>query len=55
MADIDRTVYKGIDLDGWQPSYGPREDYFFWAGRICNEKAPHDAIEACRRVDAAFT
>lgn len=48
-AVIGHTIYNGIDLDRWPPNFGSTGDYYFWMGRMCAEKAPHHAIEACLR------
>ncbi len=47
IVDIDRTIRNGIDLARWSPSYRAPQDYVFWMGRMCAEKAPHHAIQAC--------
>ncbi len=49
IVPVDRTIHNGIDLTDWTPDYGPAGDYCFWMGRMCPEKAPHHAIEACLR------
>jgi len=45
---IDRwlVVHNGIDISQWNFSAAPSEDVAFWAGRICKEKAPDQAIAA---------
>ncbi len=47
IVTIDQTIHNGIDLTKWAPSYAAADDYCFWMGRMCPEKAPHHAIEAC--------
>jgi glycosyltransferase involved in cell wall biosynthesis len=42
------TVRNGVDLDEW-PS-GPGGGSAVWSGRLVPEKAPHHAIDACRRA-----
>lgn len=39
------VVYNGIDIDRWSATR-QKEDYLFWCGRICKEKAPHHALQA---------
>jgi glycosyltransferase involved in cell wall biosynthesis len=47
-ASIERVIHNGVDLTTWRP--GPGGDAAVWTGRIVPEKAPHLAIDACRRV-----
>ena len=49
LTPAARVIPNGIDVAAWKPGYQP-EDYLFWMGRLCPEKAPHHAIEACRRA-----
>ena len=42
------VVPNGVDLDRWCP--GPGGGPAVWAGRLVAEKAPHLAIDACRRI-----
>ena len=42
------TVRNGVDLEQW--SSGPGGGPAVWSGRLVPEKAPHDAIDACRRA-----
>ncbi len=49
IVAVDRTIHNGIDLTDWTPDVGPSDDFVFWMGRMCPEKAPHHAIEACLR------
>ena len=44
-ADV---VHNGIDTSVWTP--GPGGDDLVWVGRVVPEKAPHEAIDACRRA-----
>jgi len=41
------VVPNGIDTERWRP--GPGGDGAVWTGRLVPEKAPHLAIDACRR------
>jgi glycosyltransferase involved in cell wall biosynthesis len=43
------VVYNGISLDRY-PVREDKDDYLFFLGRADEEKAPHLAIEAARRV-----
>ena len=49
LTRVDATIHNGVDLTHWQPTDAPG-DYFFWMGRICDTKAPGDAVQACRRA-----
>jgi glycosyltransferase involved in cell wall biosynthesis len=42
------TVRNGVDLDEWPSGTGGGPPV--WAGRFVPEKAPHEAIDACRRA-----
>ncbi len=42
------VVRNGVDTDRWLP--GPGGGPAVWSGRITGEKAPHDAVLACRRA-----
>lgn len=42
------VIHNGVDLEQW--SLGPGGPGAVWFGRITREKAPHLAIEACRRM-----
>ena len=42
-------VPNGIDSERF-PLCSTKEDYLLWLGRICEEKAPHIAIEVARRA-----
>ncbi len=42
-------VANGIDCERF-PLRSSKEDYLLWLGRICEEKAPHVAIEVARRT-----
>ena len=45
FADLDPAVVSnGIALDQFEPNFGPRKG-LLWLGRICEEKAPHLALE----------
>ena len=52
FADVPNLagwVQNGIALERFQ-SQTTKSDYLLWLGRICEEKAPHLAIEAARRA-----
>lgn len=40
------VIHNGIDLDRWR--YGAGGGPVVWSGRLVPEKAPHEAIDACR-------
>jgi glycosyltransferase involved in cell wall biosynthesis len=42
------VVHNGIDLQRWR--YGSGGGPAVWSGRLVPEKAPHEAIDACRRA-----
>lgn len=42
------VIHNGVDLEQWTP--GPGGGPAVWSGRLVPEKAPHDAIDACRRA-----
>jgi glycosyltransferase involved in cell wall biosynthesis len=42
------VVHNGVDTAAWRP--GPGGGGAVWCGRIVPEKAPHLAIDACRRA-----
>ncbi len=51
FTDLNPTVVpNGILLDRFEPNLGPRNG-LLWLGRICEEKAPHLALEIARRAD----
>jgi len=39
------VVYNGIDTAAWTFNPTPKKDSLCWVGRICQEKAPHLAID----------
>ncbi len=41
-------IRNGLDLDAW--SLGPGGGPAVWSGRLVAEKAPHEAMDACRRA-----
>ncbi|HEX8781114.1 MAG TPA: glycosyltransferase family 4 protein [Nocardioides sp.] len=41
-----RVIHNGLDLDAWRA--GPGGGAAVWSGRLVREKAPHEAIHACR-------
>jgi glycosyltransferase involved in cell wall biosynthesis len=43
-----RVIHNGVDLDQWTP--GPGGGPAVWSGRLVPEKAPHEAVDACRRA-----
>ncbi|MGB5943361.1 MAG: glycosyltransferase family 4 protein [Leeuwenhoekiella sp.] len=46
LIDNCTTIHNGIDLSQWRFSKTKEPSFLFWYGRICEEKAPHLAIEA---------
>lgn len=44
------TVHNAIDTAAW-PFADRKDDYLLWVGRMCDEKAPHLAIDAARAAD----
>ncbi|MDN4172580.1 glycosyltransferase family 4 protein [Nocardioides sp. SOB77] len=40
------AVHNGVDVSSWRP--GPGGGPAVWTGRVVPEKAPHEAIDACR-------
>jgi glycosyltransferase involved in cell wall biosynthesis len=46
------TVRRGVDLD--ERSSGPGGGSAVWSGRLVPEKAPHHAVDACRRAGLAL-
>ncbi|CAN5855261.1 MAG: glycosyltransferase [Ilumatobacteraceae bacterium] len=45
---VDHVIENGVDLNVWRAGEGG--EGAVWTGRIVPEKAPHLAIEACRRA-----
>ncbi|MCW2816471.1 MAG: glycosyl transferase family 1 [Nocardioides sp.] len=43
-----QVIHNGIDLTRWR--YGGGGGPAVWSGRLVPEKAPHEAIDACRRA-----
>jgi glycosyltransferase involved in cell wall biosynthesis len=41
------TVHNAIDTAAW-PFADRKDDYVLWVGRMCDDKAPHLAIDAAR-------
>jgi glycosyltransferase involved in cell wall biosynthesis len=39
-------VHNGVDVTSWRP--GPGGGPAVWTGRLVPEKAPHEAVDACR-------
>src|SRR6185312_2653424 len=57
FADLGNRVGvapNGILLDRFPPSFGPR-DGLLWLGRICEEKAPHLALDIAARAQMPIT
>jgi glycosyltransferase involved in cell wall biosynthesis len=51
FADLNpEVVPNGILLDRFQPNFGSRHG-LLWLGRICEEKAPHLALEIAARAN----
>ncbi|WP_347565741.1 glycosyltransferase family 4 protein [Nocardioides sp. IC4_145] len=40
------AVHNGVDVTSWRP--GPGGGPAVWTGRLVPEKAPHEAVDACR-------
>ncbi len=49
LPNLAGWVANGIALERF-PFHASKSDYLLWLGRICEEKAPHIAIEAARRT-----
>ncbi len=49
-ADV---IHNGVETERWR--LGPGGDGAVWFGRLTREKAPHLAIEACRRLGIPLT
>lgn len=55
FSDLNPAVVtNGILLDRFQPNFGLRHG-LLWLGRICEEKAPHLALEIAARANEAIT
>lgn len=51
FADLGPTIVtNGILLDSFNPNFGQR-DGLLWLGRICEEKAPHLALEIAEQAN----
>jgi glycosyltransferase involved in cell wall biosynthesis len=51
FSELNPTVVpNGIFLDRFEPNLGPRSG-LLWLGRICEEKAPHLALEIASRAN----
>lgn len=48
------VVANGIALDLFEANYGPRSG-LLWLGRVCEEKAPHLALEIAARAGLSIT
>jgi glycosyltransferase involved in cell wall biosynthesis len=44
------VVAPPVDIDGFTPGTGTREDFFLWAGRLVPYKQPVAAVEAARQA-----
>jgi len=44
------VVANGIHVSDFPPPGGERDDSLLWIGRICEEKAPHVAVEVARHA-----
>lgn len=51
FVDKFEVVYNGVEVKDWVANVEETAEHFFWMGRICPEKAPHLAIEACLKAD----
>ena len=54
LGQMIGVVPNGIALDRFQPGDGPRSG-LLWLGRICEEKAPHLALEIAARAREHIT
>ena len=55
FAELNPAVVpNGIALDSFKPNFGTRNG-LLWLGRICEEKAPHLALEIAARADQPIT
>ncbi|HEY6968382.1 MAG TPA: glycosyltransferase [Candidatus Angelobacter sp.] len=55
FADLNPTVVSnGILLDRFEPYFGPHAG-LLWLGRICEEKAPHLALDIAERANQPIT
>lgn len=55
FAELDLAVVpNGILLEGFQPNFGSRRG-LLWLGRICEEKAPHLALDIAARSNQPIT
>jgi glycosyltransferase involved in cell wall biosynthesis len=54
LAQVEGVVANGIALDLFSSGPGPRHG-LLWLGRICEEKAPHLAIEIAARAGLPLT
>src|SRR6185437_5097747 len=50
MTQLAGVVANGIDLDRFSPNYGKRDGLLLWLGRICEEKAPHAALDIAEQA-----
>ncbi len=46
FIDEYEVIYNGIDIRQWHHNPEPEAKQLIWLGRICEEKAPHHAIQA---------
>jgi glycosyltransferase involved in cell wall biosynthesis len=49
VPNLEGWVENGIDVDRFALQFR-KDDYLLWLGRICEEKAPHLAIDVARRT-----
>lgn len=55
FADLSPAVVSnGILLNSFKPNFGPRNG-LLWLGRICEEKAPHLALEIAAQANEPIT
>lgn len=48
VAEVDRVIHNGVDLETWTPGPRPRGDHAIWTGRICPEKGTIEALRAAQ-------
>jgi glycosyltransferase involved in cell wall biosynthesis len=56
LSNLEGTVMNGIPLDRFTPNLGVRtRTGLLWLGRVCEEKAPHLALEIAARARLPVT
>lgn len=51
---VEEVIHNAVDLQRFTPVPAPRADRVVWAGRLCPEKAPHQALAAAHLADVAL-